>query len=692
MNKNLKSLNTRTRSFYKEIIFFVLLIIILVTSFYFFCSKTSAAKYISFSDKIGEFHELTALTREFASCSGVNASHFSNDSVYFRLFSDLMGEENNYINQVNRNIFNFSSPKELLDYYYNVELNQYNTEAELQLQAGYLPHNPYFSSLFTDPLNTARRGYGLESSIFVVLLSSFDDKCAKTVENIFSNAFYPVNVFVGVLDGYPGSSAYCTPSSFLDSSNQDSMKFTFNDNLRIRRVPNVKVMTNKNESLRSFVTPDDPMRFATLELYRGESFVLFIRSGTHLLPGWDWRLKLMYGYEAKEKNIVLTSSLKFPTVELKEAYREAAISSTFLSEAGSTDTSKNVNFGVSLDFVINSFQECDLCGLLLVLPKECWSADFIQNIRSKMSTATARSLEIIETLLSGNSTFRSLSWEIDYSSSVFTDAKKYIFADSGKNKNLQNVDTQRFKNNFPFSFTECIDGFNETEKKVYKRAFEACWFESNKEIIKSFFLKKLNNAETVDIPAISSSNSSIDTTSLTVPRSSTVLEEMRYIFAPNHSSLPLSTSFQKIVSLDFLFSRAEAFFHIPTENRLAFVDLQEEKVLEPISFDPFLSVLKASEADLLASAKFWTSGWDFKRLTEPLGFSFDEAETNGDFLQNSNLYFRKAREETVKRLNRIFSDNSTQNTDKLGKKFELGTQRSLEDFLDFAQLTKMHFQ
>lgn len=692
MRANFRSPNTTIRRFFKEITFFVLLITFLVTLFHFFLLKSNPKDYSVLSDKVAELHELTAYTREFAFCSGVNVSHFSNDSVYFRLFSDLMTDENNYIYQISQENHTFSSPKELLDYYYNVELNQYNAEAELQLQAGYLPHNPHFSSLFTDPLNPVRRGYGLESSIFVALLSSFDGNCAKTVESIFTTAFYPVNIFVGVLDGYPDSSAYCTPFSFLNSSNQESMKFTFNDNLRIRRVQNVRLSTSTNKSQRFFVEPDDPMRFATLELYRGESFVLFIRSGTQLLPGWDWRLKLMYSYEAKDKNIVLTSSLKFPLEELKEAFREAAISSAFVSETGSTDVSKNADFGVSLDLMVKSFQECFFCGLLLVLPKECWSPDFIQKMKSEVSAVTGTSLEIIETLLSGNTSFLSLSWKIDYSSSTFEDIEKYLFVEGGTKNFSRKVDSQPFRNNFFFSFTDCNGGFNEREKIIYKKAFEVCFLERNREDFKSLFFEIVNNAKTVDIPIISSLNSSTGTTSLTVPRLSTVLEEMRYISPLNYSSLSLSTSPQKIVSLDFLFSRAEAFFDYPQENQLAFIDHQKEKVLKPISFDPFLAVLKPSEADLLASAKLWTSGWDFKALTEPLGFTFGETQSKGDFLDTSNVYFRKARKETLKRLNRIFSDNSTKRTDKLRKGFELGTQRSLKDFLDFVQLTNINFQ
>lgn len=681
---------TNIRKSLNKAIFIVLVIAIVFSLFYLPLLEEETSRTRVSKSKLSQLQEILAKTRNFAISNNVSFSYHANDSANARFFYEIMGEKKSYAREVEEGVFNFSSPEELLNYYYNVELNKHNFEAELQLQAGYLPHNPLFSSTFNDRFHALRRGYGQEGSVFVALLPSFDSRCAETVESIFANAFYPTNIFVGVLDGYPGDTQHCTPSSFQKPRNQESMQFTFNDNLRIRRVKGVGNFSLKIQKNRSFFLPDDPMRFSTLELYRGESYILFIRSGTRLLPGWDWRLKLMYLYEPNKDNTILTSAIKLPVDELKEAFEEGAMSSVFSPRSVSGDMKGNLTFDKTTSELVDVFQGCSFCLVLLVLPRECLSAALKEKIKEALDNTTGEPLEIMNALSEGNTSVLNSRWMVDYETSTFSDAKEFVFRKTRRIRSQWDLEREIASVGFSFSISQCTGGFNAKEKRIYKNYFEHCWFEENSDSLLRLFLKKVNDSKTVEVPSVSSVQTDTVTRTERVPRTSTVLEDMNYISLNVERVSSLNVSSQKIVSLEFLFSRSEAFINISRENRIAFADLQKEKESETISFDPFLPALTPYEADLLASAKLWTSGWNFKRLTEPLGISFDFNDADTNLLNTTNAYVQKAREVTIRRLQSIFN-NSGDTSHSVTKKYTLGNQRSLKDFLLFTGMETVDF-
>lgn len=679
----------------KKIINRTLYLLTFLTLVFALCRLNQYHKLAYYSPRIAtkssSLKEITAKTRTFASNNGVNETLPSNDTLSFRFFSELIGEQGNYIRQLEDGVFNFSSPEELLHYYYYTEMNQYNFEAELQLQAGYSSHNPIYSSEFNDPFNAVRRGYGLESSIFVAVLSSFNDNCAETIKSIFTNAMYPANIFVGVVDGYPGSTEHCIPTSFMDHSSQTSMKFVYSDNIRVRRVRGLGNSTVRKKNTNSFFLPDDPLRFSTLELYRGESYILFIHSGTILFPGWDWRLKLIHSYEISNDNSVLTSSVLSPDKELKEAFEDAVNMSVFSTEKSQRNLTIRTNSDDSVNQIARDFENCPLCLDLLLIPRECVSGHMVEVVRNELESAGGIAFDIMSALLAQNISFPKFSWLIDYNSSTFVDAKKYIYKRTRNILFPQNVEKGSVKRKFFFSIDICIGGFNETEKKINKRIFELCWLEQNIHNLQSLFLEKVMQTQRVEVPVVSSVESDPITKAVSVPRTSIALKEPKYISSKREEVPSLNSFPQRIVSLEFLFSKAEAFIKIPKGKRLVFADLEDENEPEAVSFDPFLPALTPHEADFLISAKLWTSGWNFKRLTEPLGMTIVCKEGSSSLVSTPDENLQRAREVTVERLHSIFLRSSENTTAKIEKPFGLGTQRNLEDFLKFIKLENVSF-
>lgn len=121
----------------------------------------------------------------------------------------------------------------------------------------------------------------------------------------------------------------------------------------------------------------------------------------------------------------------------------------------------------------------------------------------------------------------------------------------------------------------------------------------------------------------------------------------------------------------------------------------EEEV--PVHFDPYLPVLSEGEADLLISAKLWTSGWSFHTLTEPLVFYQRETRLRGC---GNELTIGLARRQTIDRLKYIFNYSggslkggfhsnefaNEANDFSVSNRFLLGTQRSLTEFVSHADL------
>ncbi|GET85457.1 hypothetical protein, conserved [Leishmania tarentolae] len=182
-------------------------------------------------------------------------------------------------------------------------------------------------------------------------------RCAMTVESLFRQAHRGVAVTVGTLDVVTASGISsavdldfskpsdvlfplkpedraslgarrrrytritCEPPDFASGWDDASYGFRWKDNLRRRRVV---VPLTQLEGLSA--TPTDPLRgedaaatlerrfplqymgrYATLQLYRGESYVFFLRTGALVLPNWDLMLRLLYLRTPARDRAVLSS-------------------------------------------------------------------------------------------------------------------------------------------------------------------------------------------------------------------------------------------------------------------------------------------------------------------------------------------------------------------------------------------------
>ncbi|KPA74903.1 hypothetical protein ABB37_08900 [Leptomonas pyrrhocoris] len=180
-------------------------------------------------------------------------------------------------------------------------------------------------------------------------------RCAVTVESVFRQAHRGISVTVGTIDvvvvsgvqsaadvhlAYPAdvrrpitaeervkagsvpSRRYdrltCEPPNFRSGWEDASYGFSWKDNLRQRRVlvPLTTLATTpavKGAGAKATLSSSSPLalphvgRYAALQLYRGESYVLFLRPGSVALPNWDLKLRLLYLRTPQRERAVLSS-------------------------------------------------------------------------------------------------------------------------------------------------------------------------------------------------------------------------------------------------------------------------------------------------------------------------------------------------------------------------------------------------
>ncbi|CBH09369.1 hypothetical protein, conserved [Trypanosoma brucei gambiense DAL972] len=264
-----------------------------------------------------------------------------------------------------------ATPAAILLEYYETQLPKFNNELEKRLDNGSIK-NVTHSDTYWSPTHVARRGYGLEGSIFVGLLHhetplvrmrrsvSLESVCAMTVHNLYESALWSVAIFTGIVEFLPDvmtaeesggrgghnssrwpfpPSSPCIPAAYQSHTCAERYGFCPRDNIRLRQLRvsaksrrhgkgsnmgggegNVKV-SEKKENPRSRRAEDDyehagyrdgdassgsdasggpsdftsiaSQRYATLALYRGETYVMFLNAGVLLVPSWDVTARLM---------------------------------------------------------------------------------------------------------------------------------------------------------------------------------------------------------------------------------------------------------------------------------------------------------------------------------------------------------------------------------------------------------------
>ncbi|CAG9567176.1 conserved hypothetical protein [Leishmania major strain Friedlin] len=181
-------------------------------------------------------------------------------------------------------------------------------------------------------------------------------RCAMTVESLFRQAHRGVAVTVGTLDvvtvsgvssaaeldfskpsnvtfplraedraGLPHTRRYsritCEPPDFASGWDDASYGFRWKDNLRRRRVvvpltqldaasaaqADLPHVDGAAAALERYFAFPYVGNYATLQLYRGESYVFFLRTGSLALPNWDLKLRLLYLRTPARNRAVLSS-------------------------------------------------------------------------------------------------------------------------------------------------------------------------------------------------------------------------------------------------------------------------------------------------------------------------------------------------------------------------------------------------
>lgn len=664
---------------------FVVLLITLIG--YTFCFQITVdkptSKTIPRSNNSSDIKKLTSIIEKYANCKdiGLNSSE-QTSNIYELIAHEFLNDQRKYMKDRN-----FSTPAQVLHYFYHKELPQFNFEAELQLQSNYTPHDPLYSSLFNDPIHAIRRGYGLEGSIFVAILPSFQSDCAITVEHLFKNALFPSNIFVGVLDAVANESRRCIPVSFEQSFIQEKMGFTVVDNIRTRRIHNFELSEEDAGNEDFILSPEDPMRYSLLQLYRGESYILFIRSGTILSQGWDWIIKLMYLYEGGDNNdIVLTSS----TPKLIDIVVESINNFSISLITNMSTSSDNASFPYekkewSLERLERIMTACAACAFLLVTPQECLTPRVKNILTQSLSSVPYNFSQFAFSLMEGQSPLNNL--QINFSGDSlngFSNSVANVAVNGDPKKMERNSNIVDSMENF-FSVLPMCDLFDDTKKILYKSHLELCWLTFFNDTLIATALSALQL--TVFAPVVNQNVPGL-LEIIGFPRNSDAMSDMSYIYK---QTVHLDSFQQTIVSLDFLFSKAEAFYDIPDELRLFFPGANKRvKRTDSVMFDPYLPALSTSEAEILISAKLFTSGWISKVITEPLTFSVRKVNKKGmlNCSEKKKSDLKSMRKETTKRLSKLFSTHGNMTNCGISKSFLMGQRRLLKDFYSLININE----
>lgn len=132
---------------------------------------------------------------------------------------------------------------------------------------------------------------GSQDTIFVSIASYRDTECKKTLQDIFSKAKYPQNIYVGVYEQNEEQSECC------NCEHSDILE-KFKDNIKIKKV---KASEARGPAV---------ARYEVSKLYNSEKFFLQIDSHTRFIQDWDQILIDMYNdYKDKMNNdkIIITS-------------------------------------------------------------------------------------------------------------------------------------------------------------------------------------------------------------------------------------------------------------------------------------------------------------------------------------------------------------------------------------------------
>ncbi|EPY18132.1 hypothetical protein STCU_10174 [Strigomonas culicis] len=654
-----------------------------------------------------------------------NISHKQSEPV--RETSEFDGNVEDYIVRF-LNPEKVTTPEDILSYHFQLsskgELARNNYLMEKSQNEEYSKFTSH-SAHFWDASHIARRGYGLDGSIFVAVIPdmrnlisgterhtwtnrstrSSDNSCAATVEGIYRNARWPVGIFTGVLDvelykpvpqeddenfDYNSSILFsCIPNGFQRVEDEESFGFSFKDNIRTKPLL-LPVASSDGESRTKRKMPyvtTNAVLYSLLTLYRGESYVMTVHADTMLVRSWDWKARLQYIHTAAPNTAILSTrpqaiaqSLAFDI--LWHVTEEVVI------PRKERDASRDKK--LTRKSLIDAMHADQLIFSLLTFPS--WLHAVVkERVVTTAPLTEGSALSVLHSLFVGDTKDEVVSTPLQLKEESMTphDFFSLVLSEPSEMKHTLSFDAALYSG-------DCKDWYNEAKHMINKTLLERCTIQFRHRKLKELLnglLEKVNStaylkyrAGNVDKNYVKKENNCLQDSKYLNPRSAfskmqtaDIKKKMDHLEENEDTNTPYLM--EGVLSTKFLFTAAEAFFPIPPSLCLQLMTSKPTSFPPCAPVDPYLQLMKDDEVDLILSARFWTRGWNFFAPTEPLAFTFSEHALIGTSAEKEELNEeeQKMRSNTKTRVHSILSGKATRSN---LVNYGLGTNRKLNEYRD----------
>ncbi|KEG10020.1 hypothetical protein DQ04_04291000 [Trypanosoma grayi] len=580
------------------------------------------------------------------------------------------------------------TPESMLSAYYEEDLVRLNNALEKSLDSGYAEHVVH-SDAYWSPYHAVRRGYGLEGSIFVGLLhheASYttrrttpprEGKCAMTLKNIYDNARWPIGVFTGVVEVVLDSAArakttatggdqsgnstwsplppsVCVPESYLSMDCEERYVFCPADNIRVRQlrfplpsegVDSTAAATPRRRTTRTPFSSVAAQRYATLTLYRGETYVLFLRDGLLLVPQWDAVTRLLL-LQLPSRHSVLSQAPNTVSDEaVRAAWTGAVISSVNGLVLASTQLYRNIS-GAAQPPTLRPMDKIEKWMMTFD-----WALD-TNAVRLHTSGGAERTGSVSGTRGGDLGITEAEVVDHVFGSSSLTEAPYTSRSRlDGSHASSGGIDIRSNANK------------DRTPNTRRRRDIQLYWLYRFREALQRLLILEAAKQNTTSYIAgfrpekldesLPSQQQQQQQKQQAMPlffhitnvnRLSHVIQDKRYMQpSPTHwcteygeqgcpdvmskdrkSNTKLPFQLLSWITTDFLFARAEAFFDY-TRGDESHTSIHSEgstakRGSDHVPLDPFIQFVTPDEEAVLLSARLWTHGWDLFSPTEPIVF------------------------------------------------------------------------
>ncbi|ESL08433.1 hypothetical protein TRSC58_03864 [Trypanosoma rangeli SC58] len=614
--------------------------------------------------------------------------------------------------EVARSVTNsLKTPEAILSQYYGTELLRLNNLHEKDLDAGYA-ENVVHSDTYWSPSHVTRRGYGLEGSIFVGVThsqeaassSEVETACAATVRSLYEAARWPAAVFTGVVDvtllttptprgttastasskktetqspeetpawtPTPPPTSVCVPRAYLLPSCAERASFCPADNIGVRQVQvgptsagTVGAAGNaRRRRMHPLFSSVAAQRYATLALYRGETYVMFIAAGLQLVFKWDVLTRILW-LQLPSRHAVLSQT---PVPISRQAVRaawdavvvkhvEGIIAATkqfpnVTAEGAPRSNLSEEKLGNGVDRWLESIRwTLNLKAVQLQLAKDAAAGSGEKEPTGNEKDTGMREEDVVSYIFHHDAAVFRHTKEQAPTTGGATPMKEGLTPGAASRRDIQLYWLRQFYETLRGALmnevveqntTSCLSGLQMKEPK--SRQYGESVFR-----LHATRVKRLSHA--MEDPRYMRP-SPFHACGRKGASACPDLSEAKDVC---HTDAMLPYLRQSWVTTDFLFTRAEAFVDLPREGG---DDYGGPTNADTVRLDPYLSFVGADEEAVLLSARLWTHGWDLFSATEPVAFVVAQPRTEA--ASDVNAYTlsptqQRLREQSVARLRHI---------------------------------------